>query len=102
MLNSKSCPDCGTGIGIPHMNECDVERCSTCGGQRVSCDCKCHDPQQSLWTGRWPTDTGAQKDNGEALEFITQRIALRPMVNAIIEVEKLNRIAPRIMAIWPE
>jgi hypothetical protein len=51
----KTCPDCGTEIGMPHKNNCDVERCSICGDQRISCEgCKNHNPQLSAWTGKWP------------------------------------------------
>jgi hypothetical protein len=50
-----TCPDCGCGLGEPHRNDCDVERCTICGAQRVSCGgCKGHDPRKSAWTGEWP------------------------------------------------
>jgi hypothetical protein len=50
----KNCHDCGTKPGYPHMPFCDVERCSVCGGQRISCECKGHDPSFARWTGLWP------------------------------------------------
>ncbi|MDO8941675.1 MAG: hypothetical protein Q7U75_00750 [Desulfobacterales bacterium] len=37
-----------------HRFDCDVEQCSSCGGQRIQCGCLDHDPSFSRWTGIWP------------------------------------------------
>ena len=50
----RNCPDCGTEPGQPHRKNCDVERCSVCGRQRLGCDCIGHQPTFSRWTGIWP------------------------------------------------
>lgn len=55
-----ACNDCGAKVGEPHAEGCDVQRCSGCKGQRLSCYCgqdgepDCHDPNLSKWTGYWP------------------------------------------------
>jgi hypothetical protein len=54
VVKLKSCPDCSTPPGQPHEEGCDVERCSSCGVQRIQCDCPSHDRLFSRWTGIWP------------------------------------------------
>ena len=49
-----NCPDCGAKPGEIHADGCDVERCSVCGGQRLSCTCKGHDKAFARWSGFWP------------------------------------------------
>lgn len=61
-----TCPDCGVGVGTPHVEGCDVQRCTGCKGQRFACYCGVedeetgevsednHDPQAAAWTGYWP------------------------------------------------
>ena len=60
-----SCPDCGAEPGMVHdTGECDVERCSVCGQQYLSCghvspsdangDPRFHDPTFARWSGFWP------------------------------------------------
>ena len=54
MREISNCPDCGTHPGEEHARECDVERCSNCGRQRLACGCEKHDPKFARWTGFWP------------------------------------------------
>lgn len=51
----RTCPSCGVTPGNCHRRNCDVEKCSVCGLQRLSCgQCKGHDPIFARWTGFWP------------------------------------------------
>jgi hypothetical protein len=49
------CPEYKVKPGLPHLLGCDIERCSGCGCQLISCGCDHpHDPLFSRWTGFWP------------------------------------------------
>ena len=48
----RPCHDCGVKPGERHQEGCDVARCTSCKGQRLSCDCEDGEPE--IWTGIWP------------------------------------------------
>lgn len=51
----KDCPDCAAKPGEIHQDGCDVEMCSVCGSQRLSCGgCPGHDKAFARWSGLWP------------------------------------------------
>lgn len=50
----RPCHDCGAEVNQKHLRGCDVARCLTCGGQRLSCDCKGDKGHGDIWTGVWP------------------------------------------------
>lgn len=37
--DSRPCHDCAVIKGQYHVPSCDVERCPSCGGQAIGCDC---------------------------------------------------------------
>jgi hypothetical protein len=49
-----NCHDCGIKPGQAHKPGCDIERCSSCGQQKLGCECEDHDPLFARWTGVWP------------------------------------------------
>lgn len=57
------CGDCGAKAGSVHHAGCDVERCSYCGGQWISCGhsrTRKHDPLFARWSGFWPGELEAR------------------------------------------
>lgn len=52
--SAKNCHDCDATPNSCHLDNCDVERCSVCGGQRLMCECEDHDKAFARWTGFWP------------------------------------------------
>ena len=69
MKMKETCLDCGTAVGEPHINECDIERCSVCGNQRLTCDCEGHDPLLTVWTGSWPKPEDAGYSDSFVISF---------------------------------
>ena len=70
-----NCPDCVAEPGRPHSGGCDIERCSVCGYQYLSCDCtdeerKGHDPLFSRWTGFWPGSLEAKSLGMDLNQFM--------------------------------
>lgn len=57
-----NCHDCAAKPGEHHKDGCDVERCSDCGGQFISCGCgnATHDKDFAKWNGIWPGLAEAQ------------------------------------------
>lgn len=70
----RRCPDCGVRPGFPHKTGCDVERCSTCGGQKMQCDCADHDRFFARWTGFWPGELEADALDLDLNEFIASYV----------------------------
>jgi len=63
------CHDCGAKPGECHGDNCDVERCSVCAGQRLMCDCKGHDKKFARWVGLWPGYAEAKELGVDLNEF---------------------------------
>ncbi len=52
-ISTATCPDCGVPPGKTHLDNCSIERCPECGGQRLFDDCE-ETMQRLCWTGEFP------------------------------------------------
>lgn len=51
-MPKENCYDCGVAPGQVHLDGCDIERCTDCEGQRLSCGCPDHaDYKKEINTG---------------------------------------------------
>lgn len=74
MIFQETCPDCGATAGTPHNRNCDIERCSVCFEQRLTCECQEDEPLMSVWTGQWPKN----KHTAESMRmFRDKRVSAR-------------------------
>lgn len=71
-IKLRRCPDCAVEPGQPHLVNCDVEKCSTCGDQRFNCNCKKHDKLFARWTGVWPGALESEALGVDLNEFYIQ------------------------------
>lgn len=94
----QDCHDCGAKPGEIHAAGCDVECCSVCGGQRISCGCddfeddnatlkvRRHDPAFARWTGFWPGKLEAEALGIDLNEFYARgyhkTFFVKPKVNS--------------------
>lgn len=81
----ESCPDCGTLPSNIHLDGCDVERCSVCGGQYLMCGCDEHDKAFARWTGFWPGLLEAQALGVSMNDLypmgIERALFIKPLIN---------------------
>ena len=91
MTTKAQCSDCGTGIKEPHKNECNIERCSVCGGQRITCECEGHEPLKAAWTGEWPVPVIT---DGEY--FLAELDAVDPQSNSRSLAPESEEVVPQI------
>jgi hypothetical protein len=93
MSSITSCPDCGVVPGSQHEDGCDVARCLSTGGQRLSCH-QSHDCGEDVWTGDWPGDAECREFGWWVQDRCTEGLGWVPCApDAPGATEDLNRLA---------
>lgn len=68
------CYDCGVAPDAPHIDGCDVARCTLCGWQRISCGHFARDVGWgAVWTGEFPGCAEVRKGYGRDLNDLASR-----------------------------
>ena len=95
------CPDCRVVVGEYHKDMCDVERCSVCGGQYISCDCESdEEPDKRFkWEGEWPGKKEC-REFGWYSKFVDGKGWVKCSKDDPEATEDLNRLA--VEAVWNE
>jgi hypothetical protein len=105
MVTWEKCPDCGAALDQPHNKGCDVERCSSCGQQRISCHCENWDWPHDKWTGDWPI--GRQRivvvQSGSAT-YVRRFVVEAPVTfdRDVLSTREIDALALRASAEWEE
>ncbi len=84
------CPDCGAEPGDLHEAGCTLVVCSSSYDQRLQCDCTCHKPGASAWTGEHPDSAECKKRDWYAVETEIGRQPCEP--DAPGAVEDISRL----------
>ncbi len=88
------CPVCGSRMYAPHDDGCPIAKCSVCGGDKIKCTCKDHDPTFYPWLGTLPG-----RFEAFSLDIVLYRAELKrlepnmPLFNAL-QLDQLFFIRP--------
>ena len=73
-LKLDTCPGCKSKAGQQHKLNCDIERCSCCGSQYITCGCENHDGAFARWSGFWPGYLESKELNLDLISFYSMEL----------------------------